>query len=95
MIITEAVHASTTTLDSRHFTEEFIRRRKLADKGTIAGGDSGIPPVPALPSLGGGSLGAVGGGGWSDVAKKMPVQPAQESGNFKVVASKKRGGGRK
>jgi PERQ amino acid-rich with GYF domain-containing protein len=92
MIITEAVHASTTTLDSRHFTDEFIRRRKLADKGTIAG-DSGIPPVPSLPSLG--SLGAAGAGGWSDVAKKMPVAAAAESGNFKVVASKKRGGGRK
>lgn len=31
-IITETVHAISSTLDSRHFAEEFMRRKRLADK---------------------------------------------------------------
>src|SRR6201996_3095222 len=94
-ILTEAVHASSQTIDSRHFTEEFIRRRKLADKGISADN-----PVPALPpgaatlaaaataaaaaassssSLSGGVASAPGGG-WSEVAKKNPASAVQEGG---------------
>ena len=43
-ILTQAVHASSQTIDSRHFADEFIRRRKLADKGISAEN-----PMPALP----------------------------------------------
>jgi PERQ amino acid-rich with GYF domain-containing protein len=79
-IITEAVHYQSQTIDSRHFAEEFIRRRKLADKGVIAPDSS-----PALPSA--------NASGWSEVAKKGP-QPQESPSNFKVVAPKKKGGRR-
>jgi PERQ amino acid-rich with GYF domain-containing protein len=102
-ILTEAVHASSQTIDSRHFTEEFIRRRKLADKGISA--DNPVPALPsgvamaAVPSSSFSSAtaaGAMGGGGWSEVAKKTPAGAAQEGGlgSFKVVQAKKKGGKR-
>ena len=31
-IISDAVYANSTTMDGRHFAEEFIRRKKLAEK---------------------------------------------------------------
>ena len=34
-IVMHAVHSVTSTIDSRHFAEEFLRRRKLADKGLV------------------------------------------------------------
>lgn len=82
------MHSVSHTIDSRHFAEEFIRRRKLADKGLI---DNTKPASPA--SVAGGS------GGWSEVAKKNPSkqEPKQEelgSASFKVVATKKKGGKR-
>lgn len=85
-ILTEAVHFQSNTIDSRHFAEEFIRRRKLADKGITP--DS----APSVPSQGTAS----GSGGWSEVAKKGPTSTTtQESpSNFKVVAAKKKGGKR-
>ncbi|KAF2837219.1 hypothetical protein M501DRAFT_937891 [Patellaria atrata CBS 101060] len=84
-IITEAVHSVSQTIDSRHFAEEFIRRRKLADKGIVDTNAS---------SSGGQS--AEGKGGWSEVAKKNPpaVQKEEVGSSFKVVAAKKRGGKR-
>lgn len=85
-IVTEAVHSVSQTIDSRHFAEEFIRRRKLADKGLI---DNTKPASPA--SLAGGQS-----GGWSEVAKKNPSkqEPKDDLGNgsFKVVTTKKKGG---
>lgn len=80
-IITEAVHSSSNSIESRHFAEEFVRRKKLADKGVV---DSS--------SLGGSKEAASGnGGGWSEVAKKNPVKE-EAPNNFKVVAGKKKGG---
>jgi PERQ amino acid-rich with GYF domain-containing protein len=88
-IVTEAVHSVSHTIDSRHFAEEFIRRRKLADKGLV---DTTKPASPAA--------GASQAGGWSEVAKKnassVPKQqePKDElnNGSFKVVPNKKKGG---
>jgi PERQ amino acid-rich with GYF domain-containing protein len=92
-IVTEAVHSVSQTIDSRRFAEEFIRRRKMADKGLFE--------KPASPA-GGASV-----GGWSEVAKKNTgagagVGGKQEgaaagkdefgSGSFKVVPNKKKGG---
>jgi PERQ amino acid-rich with GYF domain-containing protein len=54
-ILAEAVYGYSTTMDGRHFGEEFVRRKKLADKGVVE-------PVGA-PS-------ASGNGGWNEVAKK-------------------------
>ena len=81
-IITEAVHSTSQTMNSRHFAEEFIRRRKLADKGIM---DALTTPSP--------SSSEAKSGGWSEVAKKNP-QPKEELNNFKVVAAKKKGGKR-
>ncbi|KAF2004698.1 hypothetical protein P154DRAFT_519173 [Amniculicola lignicola CBS 123094] len=87
-LLTESVHSASSTLDSRHFAEEFLRRRKLADKG-IVDSTATMPPAD----------GKSGNGGWSEVAKKgTPAQtpsggpPGLEAaGSFKVVAPKKKG----
>jgi PERQ amino acid-rich with GYF domain-containing protein len=99
-ILTEAVHASSQTIDSRHFAAEFIRRRKLADKGISA-----ESAVPALPTSIAGTTESTsasgtssGPGGWSEVAKKTaaPTTAAQDNGlgSFKVVQPKKKSGKR-
>ncbi|CAD0093165.1 unnamed protein product [Aureobasidium mustum] len=83
-----AVHSVSHTIDSRHFAEEFIRRRKLADKGLV---DTTKPASPAAA--------ASQAGGWSEVAKKnaasLPKQEPKDelnNGSFKVVPNKKKGG---
>lgn len=85
-IISDSVYASSQTLDGRRFAEEFVRRRKLADKGIVepATGATGIP-------TGGDAKSA--SGGWSEVAKKGPVTSTAKDENtaFKVVATKKKG----
>lgn len=83
-IITEAVHAVSSTIDSRHFAEEFIRRKRLADKGLI---DTAVPKS-ASPANG-----ASGAGGWSEVAKKSGKEPPKDDlSGFAVKQTKKRGG---
>ena len=86
-LITESVHSASNTLDSRHFAEEFLRRRKLADKGIINDRATSSPAE------------SKSAGGWSEVAKKggasvqqqqQQQQPALDSGAFKVVPSKKK-----
>lgn len=92
-LLTEAVHSVSHTIDSRHFAEEFLRRRKLADKGIIDASASSASPADAKAGT---------GGGWSEVAKKggQSVGGQQGSlkddvtGSFKVVAAKKKGGKR-
>ncbi|GAO17358.1 hypothetical protein UVI_02038780 [Ustilaginoidea virens] len=88
-IIADAVYASSTTMDGRHFAAEYVRRKKLAEKGIVEKQPSG----EASKSPGGG-----GGGGWSEVAKRSGnTQPKEsEGGNmqgagFKVVPSRKKG----
>ena len=83
-LITEAVHSVSETLDSRHFAEEFVRRRKLADKGIVDTTHSASPANNESKSS----------GGWSEVAKKGPTVPKQDEGmgNFRVVGKKGKGG---
>ncbi|KAF2135521.1 uncharacterized protein K452DRAFT_323015 [Aplosporella prunicola CBS 121167] len=85
-VVTEAVHGVSQTIDSRHFAEEFIRRKKLADKGIVdTSGTSSPGPMN-------------GSGGWNEVAKKggaaaqTSTQAQKEDVAFKVVAAKKKGG---
>ena len=95
-ILSEAIHSCTNTIDSRHFADEFIRRRKMAEKGVFDAvslvGKSASPA--SLDAAKGGA------GGWSEVAKKSTKEvsavPKEEVGNgaFKVVAAKKKGGKR-
>jgi len=79
------VHSASNTLDSRHFAEEFLRRRKLADKGIFDERNTSSPAENKSSAS-----------GWSEVAKKggastQTQQPAAlENSNFKVVAAKKK-----
>ena len=87
-IVTEAVHSVSNTIDSRHFAEEFLRRRKLADKGQFDASSIGKAGSPASVDRG------QTAGGWSEVAKKGPKEVGKEdtvgNGSFKVVAAKKK-----
>ncbi|KAK5112256.1 hypothetical protein LTR62_004417 [Meristemomyces frigidus] len=92
-MITEAVHGVSHTIDSRHFAEEFLRRKKLADKGLVEPASIVKTASPAGGMSGGGSGGAAGG--WSEVAKKGPAAAAaatkerEDAGSaFRVVAGK-------
>ncbi|KAI9816255.1 MAG: hypothetical protein M1827_001856 [Pycnora praestabilis] len=90
-IISEAVYASSPTLDGRRFAEEYVRRRRLADRGILD---------PSSASSNGYSPSGIAenkvSGGWNEVAKKGPVNGAKDETNstFKVVAAKKKGKGR-
>lgn len=103
-LVTEAVHSVSTTIDSRHFAEEFLRRRKQADKGVFdppsATGGSSSPAHSFHQDTKNGAS-----SGWSEVAKKGGAKQdlASPSGvaavkddlaAFKVVAAKKKGGKR-
>ncbi|KAK3075372.1 kinesin-like protein [Teratosphaeriaceae sp. CCFEE 6253] len=98
-MLMEAVHGATNKIDSRHFAEEFLRRRKLADKGLVdasalLGGRGGGASPHAAAGTG------QAGGGWSEVAKKGPVAKeaaaggGESQGAFRVVPAKKKGGKR-
>ncbi len=101
-IIAEAVYASSKTLEGNRFAEEFIRRRRLADRG--------IPPEASASAVSFASTGGdhSGNGGWNEVAKKGNAsnsgatgsgagngagasKHAGEAAAFKVVAPKKKG----
>ncbi|QPH05361.1 hypothetical protein C2857_003108 [Epichloe festucae Fl1] len=86
-IIADAVYASSTTMDGRHFAAEYVRRKKLAEKGIVEKQTSADSTKTAAA-----------GGGWSEVAKRSgSTQPREsEGGNiqgagFKVVPSRKKG----
>jgi PERQ amino acid-rich with GYF domain-containing protein len=82
-LVAEAVYAVSTTMDARHFAEEFMRRRKQAEKGVV----EKLPPVAASGSDG------KAGGGWSEVAKKggNPAKEESVPAGFKVVPNRKKG----
>lgn len=72
-------------MDGRHFAEEYVRRKKLAEKGVVEKHSSADRAVS---------------GGWSEVAKKggNAVAPAQQAADanaagaeFKIVSGKKKG----
>lgn len=77
-IISDSVYANSQTLDGHRFANEFIRRRKLADKGIV-------DPVGMIPEKSGGE--------WSEVAKKGSSNAHREDDGsnaaFRVVAPRK------
>ena len=84
-IIADSVYANSQTLDGRRIADEFVRRRKLAEKGIIE-----PAPTSATPGMAnGGESKSVGGGGWSEVAKKGPEKKEESNAQFKVVSKKK------
>jgi PERQ amino acid-rich with GYF domain-containing protein len=79
-------------MDGRHFGEEFVRRKKLADRGIVE-----KQPTPAP-----GDAKNNTSGGWNEVAKKgsgsaaaaatgVKDDAAIPGGQFKVVPSRKKG----
>lgn len=86
-MIADAVYAYSTTMDGRHFGEEFVRRKKLADKGVIEKQPAAGAPGDAKNS---------GNGGWNEVAKKGTGSTHRDDANvpggqFKVVPGRKKG----
>lgn len=80
-ILTEAVHQVAKTIDSRHFAEEFVRRKKQADKGVVEPMGTAIPVNKQAT-----------GNEWSAVAKKgqVPASPAIAEPAFKMAKTKGR-----
>lgn len=87
-LIADAVYASSTTMDGRHFADEYVRRKKQAEKGIF---DKQSAADTRSTS-----------GGWSEVAKKgsnsnqPPREPeanasAMQGAGFKVVPGRKKG----
>ncbi len=89
-ILADAVYANSTTMDGRHFGEEFVRRKKLADRGIV---EKQPTPAPSTDTKNNAS------GGWNEVAKKGSASVAAVSkedatipgGQFKVVPARKKG----
>ncbi|KHN99336.1 GYF domain protein [Metarhizium album ARSEF 1941] len=82
----DAVYASSTTMDGNRFAAEYVRRKKLAEKGVVE-----------KQSPGEAAKTAAAGGGWSEVAKRSGgAQPKDadagiQGAGFKVVPSRKKG----
>lgn len=99
-LISDAVYASSTTMDGRHFAEEFVRRKKLADKGVVEKQPAGGRGSASGPGT---SSATNPDKGWSEVAKKGSGGTAATNGGstgsegtiqgagFKVVPGRKRG----
>ena len=84
-IVADVIYASSDTMDG-HWAEEYIRRKKLAEKG-----------VAEKQTMSSAEHKASSSGGWSEVAKKTnaPINTTPKEDNiaagFKVVASRKKG----
>ncbi|KAJ8121349.1 hypothetical protein O1611_g10126 [Lasiodiplodia mahajangana] len=87
-IISDAIYSNSKTMDGRHFAQEFIRRKKLAEKGVVE-----KQPVNS-PS---GDMQSNSAGGWNEVAKKSSHKDTAsdsssiQGAGFKVVPSRKKG----
>lgn len=73
-LIAESVYANSATMDGRQFAAEYMRRKKLAEKGVIEPANLGASPSTT--------------GGWNEVAKKGPPKEDSTAG-FTVVPKKK------
>lgn len=82
-LIADAVYANSTTMDGRHFAEEYVRRKRLAEKGVVEKQTQAE------------SKASSSAGGWNEVAKKSGAAQARESdamqsADFKVVPGRKK-----
>lgn len=82
-IIADSIYSNSQLMDGRRFAEEYLRRRKLAEKGVIEPSNIGSGTTFAAAA-------ADKSGGWSEVAKKNPPKEEPTAG-FKVVPNKKKG----
>jgi PERQ amino acid-rich with GYF domain-containing protein len=80
-LIADVAYSASQTLDGRHFADEFIRRKKLADRGVF---DKDVTLASESKNN--------SNGGWNEVAKKggstAPKEDTSIAG-FRMVASKK------
>lgn len=83
-LVADVVYDCSQTLDGRQLAVEYLRRRKLAEKGIVE-------PAANGSISGAGADAKNGAGGWSEVAKKGPAPKEDNSSAFKVVAAKKKG----
>ncbi|EHK99592.1 putative GYF domain-containing protein mpd2 [Glarea lozoyensis 74030] len=83
-IIADAVYSSSQLMDGRRFAEEFLRRRKLAEKGVVEPANTGSGTSFS-------TAGEKSSGGWSEVAKKGPPKEEPAATGYKVVPNKKKG----
>ncbi|KAI0400139.1 hypothetical protein F4802DRAFT_508036 [Xylaria palmicola] len=87
-IISDAIYANSKTMDGRHFAQEFIRRKKLAERGVVEKLPVSSPSADAQSS---------NAGGWNEVAKKGSHKDTSsdtgsiQGAGFKVVPSRKKG----
>jgi PERQ amino acid-rich with GYF domain-containing protein len=74
-IISDTIYNHSSTLDGRHFAEEFLKRRKVLGSAL----DTATTTLP------------VSGSGWNEVLKKSDKKDPSGEWNsaFKVVAGKK------
>jgi PERQ amino acid-rich with GYF domain-containing protein len=82
-IISDTIYTHSSTLDGRHFAEEFLKRRKALGSAL----DATLPTMTAANSGSGSSSGS----GWNEVLKKDKAKDASGEWNsaFKVVAGKR------
>ncbi|KAK8080926.1 GYF domain-containing protein [Apiospora hydei] len=83
-IIAEIIYGNSKTMNGQHFAVEFIRRKKLAERGVV---EKQTIDVPAQSG---------NAGGWNEVAKKStkteaPSEAAALPAGFKVVPGRKKG----
>lgn len=86
-VIADAVYANSTTMDGRHFAEEYVRRKRLAEKGVVEKHSS----TDTRASSGGWSEVAKKGGNSGQFARETESPAAIPSPAFRVVSSKKKG----
>ncbi|KAK7415135.1 kinesin-like protein [Neonectria punicea] len=87
-LIADAVYANSTTMDGRHFAEEFVRRKRLAERGVVEKQPSTAEAKASSASS-----------GWSEVAKKggsastvpRDGDEGMQAAGFKVVPGRKKG----
>ncbi|KAI2633524.1 hypothetical protein GGS26DRAFT_50118 [Hypomontagnella submonticulosa] len=87
-LISDAIYANSKTMDGRHFAEEFIRRKKLADRGVVEKQPAKSPSADMQSTT---------AGGWNEVAKKSThKEPGNDTSSiqgagFKLVPGRKKG----
>ncbi|RFU29861.1 hypothetical protein B7463_g6465, partial [Scytalidium lignicola] len=82
-IIADSIYSNSQLMDGRRFAEEYLRRRKLSEKGIVEPANTGSSTTFAAAA-------SDKSGGWSEVAKKNPPKEEPAAG-FKVVPNKKKG----
>ena len=83
-IIGEIIYGNSKTMNGQQFAMEFIRRKKLAERGVV---EKATIDVPAQTG---------NAGGWNEVAKKSTKTEASSEAaalpaGFKVVPGRKKG----